>query len=240
MSRRDQIAGAVIALVAEEGVRALTHRAVDRRLGLPQGSTSFSFRTRRALIEAAVAELAARSRADATAALPGVVVGGAVGAGGSAVGRPGADDRPADHGVRGGDRGAVAAPGVPALGLGDLPGLPEIAATIGRALDQVLVLRRTETLARYALALELVADEPLRRAVATSAFSRPLAVDLLATLGAADPETAGSDLVSLCEGLVLDRVIGQRSLTCPPPGSTASVDELAAAVLAYLRGATGT
>src|SRR5690349_2893472 len=47
--RKDVITDAAIQLVAEQGMRGLTHRAVDRRAGLPEGSTSAYFRTRKAL-----------------------------------------------------------------------------------------------------------------------------------------------------------------------------------------------
>lgn len=60
--RRERIADAAITIIAREGMRALTHRAVDRALDLPGGSTSYYFRTRRALIESAVRRLADRSR----------------------------------------------------------------------------------------------------------------------------------------------------------------------------------
>lgn len=63
-ARRQQVTDAVIDLVAAHGVRSLTHRAVDRALGLPAGSTSYYFRTRRALLEATAAELAVRARQD--------------------------------------------------------------------------------------------------------------------------------------------------------------------------------
>lgn len=60
--RREQIADAAIIVIARDGLRALTHRAVDHELTLPNGSTSYYFRTRYALIEATVRQLAARSR----------------------------------------------------------------------------------------------------------------------------------------------------------------------------------
>lgn len=47
--RRRQILDAALAVVVEHGLRGLTHRAVDRRAGLPEGSTSAYLRTRRAL-----------------------------------------------------------------------------------------------------------------------------------------------------------------------------------------------
>ncbi|MFF5727304.1 TetR/AcrR family transcriptional regulator [[Kitasatospora] papulosa] len=57
-SRADLIADSALALLAERGMRGLTHRAVDERAGLPQGSTSNHARTRESLLEAAVRRLA--------------------------------------------------------------------------------------------------------------------------------------------------------------------------------------
>jgi AcrR family transcriptional regulator len=68
--RREQIADAAITIIARDGMRALTHRAVDRRLGLPGGSTSYYFRTRRALVESAVRRLTDRSRQEFENAAP--------------------------------------------------------------------------------------------------------------------------------------------------------------------------
>jgi AcrR family transcriptional regulator len=62
--RREAIGDAAIAIVARDGLRALTHRAIDRELDLPAGSTSYYARTRRQLIEAIVHRLAARTLAD--------------------------------------------------------------------------------------------------------------------------------------------------------------------------------
>lgn len=61
-SRRSQIAGAAIEVLATGGARVLTHSAVDQHLGLARGSTSYYFRTRRSLVIAAAEELIARSR----------------------------------------------------------------------------------------------------------------------------------------------------------------------------------
>ncbi|MFB9207264.1 TetR/AcrR family transcriptional regulator [Nonomuraea spiralis] len=58
MSRRQEIADVAIGLLAAEGMRGLTHRAVDRAAGLPEGSTSYYFRTRQGLLQAAVERLA--------------------------------------------------------------------------------------------------------------------------------------------------------------------------------------
>lgn len=53
--RRQQLLDAALHVLADEGLKGLTHRAVDRRAGLPEGSCSAYLRTRRAL-QAAVAE----------------------------------------------------------------------------------------------------------------------------------------------------------------------------------------
>ena len=62
--RRTVIADAAIATIAREGMRGFTHRAVDRTAGLAEGSTSYYFRTRDALMFAAVARLAERDELD--------------------------------------------------------------------------------------------------------------------------------------------------------------------------------
>ncbi|MFC0674529.1 TetR/AcrR family transcriptional regulator [Brachybacterium hainanense] len=63
-ARRDQIAEAGIRIIAQRGVRALTHRAVDDEAHLPPGSTSYYARTRRALIDEIVRVLAEHSISD--------------------------------------------------------------------------------------------------------------------------------------------------------------------------------
>ncbi|RII13986.1 hypothetical protein DSC45_22035 [Streptomyces sp. YIM 130001] len=59
-TRAERIADAALALLADRGMRGLTHRAVDAAAGLPEGSTSNQARTRLALLEAAVRRLAER------------------------------------------------------------------------------------------------------------------------------------------------------------------------------------
>ncbi|WP_165497021.1 TetR family transcriptional regulator [Rhodococcus sp. ABRD24] len=64
MDRRALIADAAIDVIAEAGARSLTHRAIDRRLGLPLGSTSYYFRTRRDLIGVVVDRIHLQSKED--------------------------------------------------------------------------------------------------------------------------------------------------------------------------------
>ncbi|MEU0289077.1 TetR/AcrR family transcriptional regulator [Streptomyces sp. NPDC006147] len=59
-ARADLVADTALALLADRGMRGLTHRAVDEAAGLPQGSTSNVARTRQALLELAVRRLADR------------------------------------------------------------------------------------------------------------------------------------------------------------------------------------
>ncbi|GAA1096576.1 TetR/AcrR family transcriptional regulator [Nocardiopsis composta] len=56
--RKERAAEAAVEVIAEGGLRALTHRAVDARAGLPPGSTSSCYRTRLALLRAALDRIA--------------------------------------------------------------------------------------------------------------------------------------------------------------------------------------
>jgi DNA-binding transcriptional regulator YbjK len=55
--RRTGILDAALHLLAEQGMRGLTHRAVDAAAGIPAGSTSYYFRTRSALVAGCVSRL---------------------------------------------------------------------------------------------------------------------------------------------------------------------------------------
>ena len=62
--RRRELLDAALHVVADEGLRGLTHRAVDRRAELPQGTCSAYFRTREALQTALTRYVAQRCGAD--------------------------------------------------------------------------------------------------------------------------------------------------------------------------------
>ncbi|MER7006884.1 TetR family transcriptional regulator [Dactylosporangium sp. NPDC000555] len=62
-TRQEQLLDAAIAILGAQGVRHLTHRAVDAAAGLPVGSASNYFKTRDALVEAIVDRFAAREQA---------------------------------------------------------------------------------------------------------------------------------------------------------------------------------
>jgi len=70
---RDRGLEAAVELLGAEGVRALSHARVDQRAGLPPGSTSNWFRTRRALLGGIVDWIAEHERADFDpAAMPAI------------------------------------------------------------------------------------------------------------------------------------------------------------------------
>ncbi len=73
--RRELIADAALEVLAADGGRALTHRAVDRRAAIPEGSTSNYFPTREALLSAALRRLVELER-PSVRALEALVPGG--------------------------------------------------------------------------------------------------------------------------------------------------------------------
>ncbi|HEY0640768.1 MAG TPA: TetR family transcriptional regulator [Pseudonocardiaceae bacterium] len=68
--RRAEILDTALHVLAEHGMRGLTHRAVDAAAGLPSGSTSYYFRTRDALVGGCLRRLLELDRADLPDELP--------------------------------------------------------------------------------------------------------------------------------------------------------------------------
>lgn len=62
--RRDRIARAAILVVAEQGIRKLSHRTVAAQAGVPLGSTTYHFATLDDLVSAALDKAAERSVAE--------------------------------------------------------------------------------------------------------------------------------------------------------------------------------
>lgn len=56
--RRRHLCDAAIQLLADDGAKGLSHLKVDRKAGVPDGTTSFYFRTRSALLRAVAERLA--------------------------------------------------------------------------------------------------------------------------------------------------------------------------------------
>ncbi|MGW6849474.1 TetR/AcrR family transcriptional regulator [Streptomyces virginiae] len=93
--RRDRLRDAAIAVLAREGGRGLTHRAVDAAAAVPTGTAKNYFPTRDALLRAAAERCAERYHALAEAlSEPGSQHGAGAGAG--AVAGPGPGVGPAD------------------------------------------------------------------------------------------------------------------------------------------------
>jgi DNA-binding transcriptional regulator YbjK len=79
-TRRQRLADAALDVVADGGMRALTHRAVDARTGFPAGTTSAYFRTREALVVALadrISDLDQSDVADLDLVAGGDLMGGA-------------------------------------------------------------------------------------------------------------------------------------------------------------------
>jgi hypothetical protein len=70
-ARTRQVGDAAITVLAEQGARGLTHRAVDQAAGLPSGTTSNYARTRAALLELALARIAELDLAEGSAGVAG-------------------------------------------------------------------------------------------------------------------------------------------------------------------------
>ncbi|QOV36727.1 TetR family transcriptional regulator C-terminal domain-containing protein [Streptomyces ferrugineus] len=62
--RRTLLSDAALDVLADEGIRGLTHRAVDRKAAVPPGTTSAYFRTRAALLTALVTRLVQLDQAE--------------------------------------------------------------------------------------------------------------------------------------------------------------------------------
>ncbi|GAB2970990.1 TetR/AcrR family transcriptional regulator [Saccharothrix stipae] len=190
--RMAALADAAIHVVATKGMRGLTHRAVDAAAGVPTGSTSAYFRTRKALVEGVVQRLADVDNAEVVAAAVDVTLD---------------PDR--------------------------------LAEGVAHVLDQWMTTGRERTLARYACLLEATHHPELRGILAHGERPRAQARELLAALGAEDPERQGRELVAFVDGLLFDRLVGAGALGAPAPGTPESRAELAAAIRAALRGVLG-
>ncbi|GFG75169.1 TetR/AcrR family transcriptional regulator [Mycobacterium botniense] len=74
--RRRDLCDAAIELLAEDGARGLTHLRVDRRAGVADGTTSFYFQTRAALLRGATDRVVQLDVEDFTAAMSAISASG--------------------------------------------------------------------------------------------------------------------------------------------------------------------
>jgi hypothetical protein len=213
VKRADAVADTAITLLAERGLRGLTHRAVDEAAGLPPGSTSNLARTRAALLELTLSRLteleeqAFDGASDLFRRLGGP----------AAHPEDGLSPHPAD-------RDGPSAHVDDADGLSpeyDLPG--QIAAML-----HVQLRDRRRTIARYELALEATRRPELRAIYdrAGRRFRDP-AVALLAAAGSRDPVRHARQLVAYSEGIMFDAVAGAGAEPSPAELREAIQDLLA-------------
>ncbi|MBO2458069.1 TetR/AcrR family transcriptional regulator [Actinomadura violacea] len=204
--RRRLLADAAISTLARSGMRGLTHRAVDETAGLPPGTCSAYFRTRQALLQAAVERLAETDLADIDAG----------------AGAPTAPGSTAPDGAATAPDGAATAPDGPAAldGIADLvAGLVEHLATTGRE----------RTLARYELVLEATRRPELGAVLAKAADRhRALIEGILAAWGIPLPAAQAPLLLACLDGLLHEHVVGL-------PGAPFSRTEVRAAALRLLQ-----
>ncbi|MDD7813012.1 TetR family transcriptional regulator [Mycobacterium sp. CSUR Q5927] len=66
--RRRELCDTAIRLLADDGVKGVSHLKVDRKAGLPDGTASFYFRTRSALLQAVAIRISELDLKDLTAA----------------------------------------------------------------------------------------------------------------------------------------------------------------------------
>ena len=204
MSRRALIADAAISTLARDGMRGLTHRAVDRTAGLPEGSASYYFRTRQALLQATVERLAELTTTDmlASAALvdSAAMVDGAVT-----------------------DSAAVPPP----------PGqeLSAFGALAAALVDSWLTAGRERQLARYELSLEATRRPELRQTlVTTGAAIRAVIAGRFAAAGVPEPAQRAADFAAFIDGLLFDQIAGAGNRELTARDVRAAIDTLLAGV----------
>ncbi|MFI6796690.1 TetR/AcrR family transcriptional regulator [Streptosporangium canum] len=206
--RAELVAETAITLLAERGMRGLTHRAVDETAGLPPGSTSNLARTRSALLELTLerlTELEVAAFEEIFGAAGPDKPDGPDGRGGP--GRPdvlgtlSGPDKPNKSDRRGGPGGQDGPDR-----LGALDALTEMTA---RVLWAQLTVDRRRTVARYELALEATRRPELRKVYdeVGSRFRDPAAA-LLAAAGSPDPVRHGRQMVAFSEGVMFDAIVG--------------------------------
>ncbi|MFD3534901.1 TetR/AcrR family transcriptional regulator [Streptomyces sp. NPDC058664] len=234
-SRAERIGDAALDLLVERGMRGLTHRAVDERAGLPQGSTSNHARTRQALLETAVrrqVELEARVLTPdelpgaGSAAAPGDTTGSAAPtASGNTTGpmAPAASGGTTDP-VTPAATGNTTAPLDPAV----------LVDVLALALHRYLTDHRALLVSRYELALEATRRPELRAFfdAAGSVFHDPL-VAMTTAAGSKEPERHALSLIAWCEGLMFSCAAGSFHAAVP------SLAELRTGFEELLRGMLG-
>src|SRR5690242_6445241 len=221
MSRRALIADAAISTLARDGMRGLTHRAVDRTAGLPEGSASYYFRTRQALLQATVERLAELTSTDMLASA--ALMATAAAAGGAA----GVDSAAGADGAAG-----AGSAGVPAPPGNELDAFGALAAAL---VESWLTSGRERQLARYELSLEATRRPELRRTlVTTGAAIRAVIAGRFAAAGIPEPDQRAADFAAFIDGLLFDQIAGAGNRELTAPDVRAAIDTLLAGMAGRL------
>jgi AcrR family transcriptional regulator len=185
------VGDAAIAVLAEQGARGLTHRAVDAEAGLPPGTTSNYARTREALLTLTLTRIAELEAADA------------VEAGAAELSEPGYS------------RSGLSGSGISATGV-SMAGLAGLLATVlDRWINDPEAQRRV--VARFELALEATRRPGLRAFYDEMGLGiRVETARLLAASGSADPERDAWTLIAWMEGTTFYALAGAGAAVRPP------------------------
>ena len=203
MSRRALIADAAISTLARDGMRGLTHRAVDRTAGLPEGSASYYFRTRQALLQATVERLAELTTTDMLASA-------------AMVDSPTMDSPTMD---------GTAVPPPPGQGLS------AFGALAAALVDSWLTAGRERQLARYELSLEATRRPELRQTlVTTGAAIRAVIAGRFAAAGVPEPAQRAADFAAFIDGLLFDQIAGAGNRELTARDVRTAIDTLLAGV----------
>jgi AcrR family transcriptional regulator len=227
--RTRQVGDAAIAVLAGQGARGLTHRAVDRAAGLPPGTTSNYARTREALLTLALTRIA---ELDATEGATGLYETGISRNGMSAGGMSAGGMSAGGMSAGGMSAGGMSGSGMPGSGM---PG-SELAEGLARMLHRMVTdpEARRRTRARFELALEATRRPELRAAYDEMGRAfRVQAVRLLAAAGSARPERDAWTLIAWVEGTAFYALAGAGGTAVP------SLAELRVQVTKLLAGLCG-
>jgi DNA-binding transcriptional regulator YbjK len=190
-ARTRQVGDAAIAVLAGQGARGLTHRAVDAEAGLPPGTTSNYARTREALLTLTLTRIAELEAADA------------IEAGAAELSEPGYS------------RSELSGSGISATGV-SMAGLAGLLATVlDRWINDPEAQRRV--VARFELALEATRRPGLRAFYDEMGLGiRVETARLLAASGSADPERDAWTLIAWMEGTTFYALAGAGAAVRPP------------------------
>jgi hypothetical protein len=193
-ARTRQVGDAAIAVLAEQGARGLTHRAVDQAAGLPSGTTSNYARTRAALLTLALARIAELDAAEGASDASELSGSGYYGSGISSPGVSGA---------------GVSGAGISGAGLAE-----GLALMLDRMIHSPGV--RSRVIARFELALEATRRPELRAVYDEMGRGfRAEAARLLAASGSADPERDAWTVIAWMEGTAFYALAGAGATAAP-------------------------